>query len=65
MPNIQAATIPIPFAKFLKIVAIVDPASAQTCELLDRLRAANYEVEVTDRYERDVSEDAAVARTSR
>ena len=39
MHNIQVPTIPIPFAKFLKIVAIVDPESAQTRELLDRLGA--------------------------
>jgi ornithine decarboxylase len=60
MHNIQAPTIPIQFSKFLKIVAIVDPGNAQTRELLDRIAAENYEIEITDRFERDVSEDAAV-----
>ena len=55
-----APTIPIPFAKLLKIVAIVDPANAQTQELIERIRAEGWEVELSDRFERDVSEDAAV-----
>ncbi|HXX48373.1 MAG TPA: ornithine decarboxylase [Myxococcota bacterium] len=55
-----APTIPIPFAKLLKIVAIVDPENAQTRELIERIRAEGWEVEVSDRFERDVSEDAAV-----
>jgi len=57
---VPAPTIPIPFAKLLKIVAIVDPANAQTQELIERIRAEGWEVELSDRFERDVSEDAAV-----
>jgi ornithine decarboxylase len=56
----EAPTIPIPFPRLLKIVAIVDAANPQIKELLERISAENYEVEVTDRFERDVSEDAAV-----
>ncbi|HXK21565.1 MAG TPA: ornithine decarboxylase [Myxococcota bacterium] len=56
----DAPTIPLPFPKLLKIVAIVDPENAQTKDLLERIASEGYEVEVTDRFERDVSEDAAV-----
>jgi ornithine decarboxylase len=57
---VRAPTIPIPFAKLLKVVAIVEPENAQTKELLERIRAEGYEVEVSDRFERDASEDASV-----
>jgi len=57
---VDAPTLPIPFPKLLKIVAIVDAENAQVKELLARIAADNYEIEVTDRFERDVSEDAAV-----
>jgi ornithine decarboxylase len=60
MRPLEAPTIPIPFPRLLKIVAIVDAGNPQVKELLDRLSAENYEIEVTDRFERDVSEDAAV-----
>src|SRR5512134_3274730 len=60
MRPLEAPTIPIPFPRLLKIVAIVDAANPQIKELLERLAAENYEVEVSDRFERDVSEDAAV-----
>ena len=58
--DIKAPTIPIPFHKFLKVVAIVDQTNAQTRQLLDHIAAQNFEVEVTDSFDRDVSEDAAV-----
>ena len=58
--SVKAPTIPIPFHKLLKIVAIVDKSNAQTKELLDLLAADNYEVEVTDTFERDISEDSGV-----
>jgi len=57
---IQPPAIPIPFCKFLKIVAVVDLASAQTKELLAQIAAEGYEVEVTDALTRDVTEDASV-----
>ena len=58
--SVKAPTIPIPFHKLLKIVAIVDKTNAQTKELLDLFAAENYEVEVTDSFERDISEDSGV-----
>ena len=58
--RIKSPTIPIPFERLLKIVAVVDDANAQTKPLLDYLTAQGYEVEVSDRYDRDVTEDAEV-----
>ena len=52
--------VPVPFHKLLKIVALVDRDNAQVRALLDRLAAENFEIEVSENYERDVSEDAAV-----
>jgi ornithine decarboxylase len=58
--SVTSPTIPIPFHKLLKVVAVVDPANPQTKQLLDHIAAENFQIEVTDRFERDVSEDAAV-----
>jgi len=58
--SVKAPTIPIPFHKLLKVVAVVDRNNAQTKELLDHIRAENYEVEVCDSFDRDLSEDASV-----
>ena len=58
--SLKPTAIPIPFGKLLKVVAVVDHSSAQTQELLAQIRAEGYEVEVSDRYERDVAEDASV-----
>jgi ornithine decarboxylase len=58
--NVNPPAIPIPFHTLLKVVAIVDRESAQTKELLDQIAAAHFDVEVTDSFERDVSEDADV-----
>jgi len=58
--SVKAPTIPIPFHRMLKVVAIVDPANVQAKELIELIRAENFEVEVTDRLERDVHEDASV-----
>jgi ornithine decarboxylase len=57
---LEAPTIPIPFAKLLKVVAVVDPDSKPARELLDRIAAEKFEIEVSDDYDRDVFEDAAV-----
>jgi ornithine decarboxylase len=57
---VKAPTIPIPFHKLLKVVAIVDLANPRTKELLDQITAENFHVEVTDSFERDVFEDAEV-----
>jgi len=58
--DVKAPTIPIPFHKLLKVVAIVDGANPQAKELLDQIAAANFEVEIADSFDRDVSEDADV-----
>jgi len=57
---VKVSTIPIPFHQLLKVVAIVDQTDHQTCQLLDHLKAENYHLEVTDSFDRDVSDDAAV-----
>jgi ornithine decarboxylase len=57
---LKPPSIPIPFGKLLKVVAIVESSNTQTQELLAQIRADGYEVEVSDRYERDVGEDASV-----
>jgi ornithine decarboxylase len=58
--SVKAPTIPIPFHKMLKVVAVVDRDSPQTKQLLDHIRSENYEVEVCDNFDRDLSEDASV-----
>src|SRR3954469_23076803 len=58
--SVKSPTIPIPFHKLLKIVAIVDKNDAQTRQLLEHISAENYQIEITESFERDVSEDAAV-----
>jgi ornithine decarboxylase len=57
---VKSPTIPIPFHRLLKIVALVDGGDPQTRQLLDHLEAEGYTVELSDRYDRDVSEDAGV-----
>jgi ornithine decarboxylase len=58
--SVKSPTIPIPFHELLKVVAIVDGANPQTKQLLDAIAAQKFEIEVVDRFDRDVSEDAAV-----
>jgi arginine/lysine/ornithine decarboxylase len=58
--SVKAPTIPIPFHKLLKMVAVVDRNNPQTKELLDLIRAEKYEVEVCDSFDRDLAEDASV-----
>ena len=58
--SVKAPTIPIPFHKLLKVVAVVDRDNPQTQQLLDLIRAEGFEVEVCDSFDRDVSEDASV-----
>ena len=58
--DVKAPTIPIPFHKLLKVVAIVDEKDPQTKQLLDHIAAENFEIEVSESFDRDVSEDAAV-----
>ncbi|HKG73326.1 MAG TPA: ornithine decarboxylase [Aestuariivirgaceae bacterium] len=58
--DVKAPTVGIPFHKMLKVVAIVDRENPQSKELLDQIRAQNFEVEVHNSFARDVSEDASV-----
>jgi ornithine decarboxylase len=58
--SVTAPTIPIPFHRLLKVVAVVDGLNPQTRELLDHIAKELFEIEVSDRFDRDVSEDAAV-----
>jgi ornithine decarboxylase len=58
--EIKPPAVPIPFCRFLKIVAVVDPGDLQTQELLAQIAADNYVVETTDRFDRDLAEDASV-----
>ena len=58
--DVKSPTIPIPFHKFLKVVAIVDDKDPLIRELLDHIAAENVEIEISSSFERDVSEDAAV-----
>jgi len=56
----KTPTTPIPFHKLLKVVALVDGDDSQVRALLERVKAENFEIVVSDRYERDVAEDAEV-----
>jgi ornithine decarboxylase len=57
---VKTPTIPIPFYKLLKVVALVDENDRQMRALLNQLDAAQFEVEISERYDRDVLEDASV-----
>ncbi len=58
--SVKVPTIPIPFHKLLKVVAVVDRHNPQIRQLIELIQAENYEVEICDSFERDLSEDAAV-----
>jgi ornithine decarboxylase len=58
--DVKSPTIPIPFHRLLKVVAIVDEKDPLTSQLLDHIAAENVEIEVSNSFDRDVSEDAAV-----
>jgi ornithine decarboxylase len=58
--DVKSPTAPIPFDKLLKAVAIVDPNNEPTKQLLDHIKAEGFQVEISESYDRDVSEDADV-----
>ncbi|HPO21176.1 MAG TPA: Orn/Lys/Arg decarboxylase N-terminal domain-containing protein, partial [Rubrivivax sp.] len=58
--SLQPQAIPIPFHKLLKVVAVVDPGSLPTKDLLAQIAAEGYELEVVATPERDLDEDASV-----
>src|SRR5262249_38783469 len=55
----KTPAIPIPFHKLLKVVAIVELEKPGVKQLLDRIGAENFELEISSSFERDVSEDAS------
>lgn len=57
---IKGARLPIPFNRLLKVVAIVDHANPRIAALLAMLAAEKYDVEVSDSFERDITEDSDV-----
>ena len=57
---ITSPTIPIPFHRLLKVVALVDREDPQTRQLLDHIAEEKFEIEVSSGYDRDVAEDADV-----
>jgi ornithine decarboxylase len=56
----KTPTIPIPFHKLLKVVALVDGEDREIRRLLDLIAAEKFEIEISNRYDRDPSEDADV-----
>jgi ornithine decarboxylase len=58
--DVKSPTIPIAFHKLLKVVAIVDEKDPLIKELLDHIAAESVEIELSNNFDRDVSEDAAV-----
>ena len=52
-------TIPIPFHRLLKVVALVDAQNPEVGTLIGRLEAEKFEVEISSGYDRDVLEDAS------
>jgi ornithine decarboxylase len=55
---VKAPTIPIPFHTLLKVVAIIDTENTEIQQLLDRISAESFKVEISEAFDRDVSEDA-------
>jgi arginine/lysine/ornithine decarboxylase len=58
--SVKVPTIPIPFNRLLKIVAIVDAENMQTQELLRCIAAEGFTIETTSSLDRHVDEDTGV-----
>jgi ornithine decarboxylase len=58
--SVKAPTIPIPFNRLLKVVAIADRDDPHVRELLTAIEAEGYTIECTTGFDRDVSEDSSV-----
>jgi ornithine decarboxylase len=58
--DVKAPTVAIPFHRMLKVVALVDGADPDVRELLDLIAAEGFEIEISDRFDRDVGEDSNV-----
>jgi ornithine decarboxylase len=57
---VKPPTIPIPFHKLLRIVAIADDEDPEVRKLLQQLEAEHFHIEVARDFNRDVTEDADV-----
>jgi ornithine decarboxylase len=57
---VNTPSIPIPFHKLLKIVALVDANDREIKPLLERIAGERFEIEVSSNYDRDATEDAEV-----
>lgn len=58
--DVKAPTVAIPFHRLLKIVALVDGTDPDIRDLLGHISAEGFEIELTDRFDRDVAEDSDV-----
>ncbi|MFL6551425.1 MAG: ornithine decarboxylase [Povalibacter sp.] len=58
--SVSAPTIPIPFHRLLRIVALVDETDRDARIVLDQISAENFQIEFSRTYERDVLADADV-----
>src|SRR5580765_8007341 len=58
--SVKAPTIPIAFHKLLRVVAVVDSKDPRSQDLIAHIAAEHFDVEVTDNFDRDVSDDAGV-----
>lgn len=58
--DVKAPTVAIPFHRMLKVVALVDGADPDARALLDLIAAEGFEIEISDRFDRDVGEDSNV-----
>jgi hypothetical protein len=56
--RVNTPAIATPLHTLLKVVAIVNGDDPQTRQLLDHVAVEQYQIEVNDRFDRDVSEDA-------
>jgi hypothetical protein len=55
--RVNDPTIKTPLHTLLMVVAIVDGDDPQTRQLLDHIAVEQHQIEVNDRFDRDVSED--------
>ena len=62
--RVNCPTISTAFHPLLKAAAAVDDGGPQTRQRLDHIAVEKHQIEVSDRFDRDVSEDAAVGAYS-
>jgi hypothetical protein len=62
--RVNCPTLSTAFHTLLKVAAAVDGGGPQTRQRLDHIAVEKHQIEVSDRFDRDVSEDAAVGAYS-